>query len=93
MPPTLCNHAEKLEDISWTDLVGWEETQAVTHEDPTQVEDVDDDIARELAFYNQVIASTHNCLLCVLACCPVACLHVLLSCMPQPIYSHAQVQF
>lgn len=32
----------------------WEETQAITTEAPTQVDNVEDDLARELAFYNQV---------------------------------------
>lgn len=32
----------------------WDESQVITGEDPSQVIDVDDDLARELAFYNQV---------------------------------------
>lgn len=28
---------EKLEDIGWTEQAAWEETQAITHEDPAQV--------------------------------------------------------
>jgi hypothetical protein len=45
---------EKIEDFGWSDVVPWEETLALTGDDPTQVENVDDDLARELAFYNQV---------------------------------------
>ena len=37
----------------------WDESLVITGEDPSQVEDVDDDLARELAFYNQV-AETHT---------------------------------
>lgn len=33
---------------------GWDESLVITGTDPAQVEDVDDDLARELAFYNQV---------------------------------------
>lgn len=47
---------EKLEDIGWTDGVPWEETQAITSSAPCEVADVDDDLERELAFYNQVSA-------------------------------------
>ncbi len=45
---------DKLEDIAWTEEQAWEETQAVTGEEPTQVDNVEDDLGRELAFYNQV---------------------------------------
>jgi hypothetical protein len=45
---------EKLEDISWTEEAGWFEVQAVTATKSTTVENVDDDLSRELAFYNQV---------------------------------------
>jgi Eukaryotic rRNA processing protein EBP2 len=45
---------DKLEDISWAEDQPWEETLAITSSAPTQVEDVDDDLERELAFYNQV---------------------------------------
>jgi hypothetical protein len=48
---------EKIEDFGWSDVVPWEETLALTGEDPSQVENVDDDLARELAFYNQVCTS------------------------------------
>lgn len=45
---------DKLEDISWSTEQPWVETQVVTHAQPTVVNNVDDDLARELAFYNQV---------------------------------------
>jgi rRNA-processing protein EBP2 len=45
---------EKLEDIAWVEEQGWEESLVVTGKEPTQVADVDDDLERELAFYNQV---------------------------------------
>jgi rRNA-processing protein EBP2 len=32
----------------------WDESLVVTGDNPAQVEDVEDDLARELAFYNQV---------------------------------------
>ena len=31
------------------------ETQVITHAEATEVDNVDDDLARELAFYNQVL--------------------------------------
>lgn len=46
---------DKLEDISWTEEQPWAETLAITSTEPTQVEDVDDDLERELAFYNQAL--------------------------------------
>ena len=45
---------DKLEDIGWTEQVAWEETLALTSTAPTQVANIDDDLERELAFYNQV---------------------------------------
>jgi hypothetical protein len=45
---------EKLEDIAWAEEHGWEETQVVAAEEPTVVDNIDDDLGRELAFYNQV---------------------------------------
>ncbi len=32
----------------------WDESLVITGEDAAQVEDIDDDLSRELAFYNQV---------------------------------------
>lgn len=48
---------ERLEDIAWVADAPWDETQTITGTDPEQVEDVDDDLTRELSFYNQV----HSC--------------------------------
>ena len=45
---------EKLEDIGWTSEAAWDETLMITSNDAAQVDDVDDDLARELSFYNQV---------------------------------------
>ena len=45
---------DALEDIAWTRDAHWVETQVVSSEEPTVVEDCNDDIQRELAFYNQV---------------------------------------
>lgn len=45
---------EKLEDIAWAGDADWAESLAVTSAQPTTVEDIDDDLSRELAFYNQV---------------------------------------
>lgn len=45
---------EKLEDIGWTSEAAWEETLMITTGGKTRVDNVDDDLARELAFYNQV---------------------------------------
>lgn len=54
---------DKLEDISWTAEQPWVETQVVAHAEATQVDSVDDDLARELAFYNQV-----KCQACLTFC-------------------------
>mmetsp|Transcript_2396 Transcript_2396/g.4013 ORF Transcript_2396/g.4013 Transcript_2396/m.4013 type:complete len:361 (-) Transcript_2396:378-1460(-) len=51
---------ERLEDIGWGEQATWEETQAISHEDPTVLENVDDDIARELAFYNQALSAAQQ---------------------------------
>lgn len=51
---------EKLEDIGWTTEVVWDETLAVTSEQPTVVGNVEDDLARELAFYNQALSSAQH---------------------------------
>jgi hypothetical protein len=44
---------DKLEDIAWTGEQPWDETLAVTSSTPVQIGNVDDDLERELAFYNQ----------------------------------------
>ena len=36
----------------------WDESLVITGEDTSQVEDIDDDLSRELAFYNQVCTPT-----------------------------------
>ena len=51
---------DKLEEISWVAEQPWVESQVITHATPTEVDNVDDDLARELAFYNQV-SHTHRC--------------------------------
>lgn len=45
---------EKLDDIAWTAQAGWQDTQVITGTDAEQVEDVEDDLTRELSFYSQV---------------------------------------
>lgn len=45
---------DKLEEISWVSEQPWVESQVITQVTSTEVENVDDDLARELAFYNQV---------------------------------------
>ncbi|GFR44110.1 hypothetical protein Agub_g5272, partial [Astrephomene gubernaculifera] len=51
---------EKLEDIGWTTEVDWDETLAITTEQPTVVENVEDDLARELSFYNQALSAAQQ---------------------------------
>ena len=54
--PLVYRHDEihdKLEDIMW-DNVPWVEAQAITGTSTEQVANVDDDLERELSFYNQV---------------------------------------
>lgn len=46
---------DKLEDFAWTDQQPWIETLAITSSAPTHIESVDDDLERELAFYNQAL--------------------------------------
>lgn len=45
---------EKLEDIAWPKGLPWVVEQTIASEAPVQVEDPDDDLERELAFYNMV---------------------------------------
>jgi hypothetical protein len=49
---------DKLEDIGWTMEVDWSEHQSITAEEKTKVDNVDDDLERELAFYNQALSAT-----------------------------------
>lgn len=56
--PPIYNHEalhEKLEDIAWTEEVRWDETLAITAREVDPIEDVEDDLSRELSFYNQVV--------------------------------------
>lgn len=46
---------DKLEEMAWTDEVGWVETQVITGGSTEQLEEVEDDLQRELAFYNQAL--------------------------------------
>lgn len=45
---------EKLEDIAWPKGLPWVVDQTLTTSDPSKVEDVDNDLERELVFYNMV---------------------------------------
>ena len=45
---------DKLEDISWTESADWLETLVITSDSRPQIENVEDDLTRELAFFNQV---------------------------------------
>mgnify|MGYP001810780293 CR=1 FL=1 len=45
---------DKLEDISWSEEAAWEESLALTRAAPTAVANPENDLERELAFYNQV---------------------------------------
>lgn len=47
---------DKLEDIAWSEEQPWEESLALTSPVPTAVANAEDDLERELAFYNQVRA-------------------------------------
>ncbi|MEW5302632.1 MAG: hypothetical protein WDW38_008042 [Sanguina aurantia] len=51
---------EKLEDIGWTSEKPWEETIVIMSSDATQLKDVDDDLARELSFYNQALSAVQQ---------------------------------
>ena len=51
---------DKLEDFAWIEQQPWAETLAITTDTPTQVENVDDDLERELAFYNQALAAAKS---------------------------------
>eukprot|EP01024_Parvocaulis_polyphysoides_P074820 TRINITY_DN96518_c0_g1_i1.p1 TRINITY_DN96518_c0_g1~~TRINITY_DN96518_c0_g1_i1.p1 ORF type:complete len:306 (-),score=60.92 TRINITY_DN96518_c0_g1_i1:335-1225(-) len=49
---------DKLEDFGWSTEVGWDETLVITNEQVDTINSVDDDLERELAFYNQGLAAT-----------------------------------
>jgi len=46
---------DKLEDFAWTEHQPWVETLTITSSAPTHIDSVDDDMERELAFYNQAL--------------------------------------
>ncbi|KAJ6804108.1 putative rRNA-processing protein EBP2-like protein [Iris pallida] len=50
---------EKLEDIAWPENAGWIHKLSVGYEQPQEV-DVNDDLARELAFYTQALDGTRQ---------------------------------
>uniref|UniRef100_A0A7R9Z5E7 Uncharacterized protein n=1 Tax=Chlamydomonas euryale TaxID=1486919 RepID=A0A7R9Z5E7_9CHLO len=50
---------EKLEDISWVEDASWEDAQVITAADEIHIENIDDDLERELAFYNQALVASH----------------------------------
>ena len=55
---------------SWTEEAAWDETLALTSAAPVALQNTEDDLERELAFYNQVRCA-------VLLCCAVLCCAVL----------------
>ncbi|KAK9830655.1 hypothetical protein WJX74_000440 [Apatococcus lobatus] len=46
---------DKLEDIAWTEQAEWLETQVITSDSRPQIDNVEDDLTRELAFFNQAL--------------------------------------
>jgi len=50
---------EKLEDIAWPKNVDWMHKLTIEHDQGEKV-DVNDDLARELAFYTQVLDGTRQ---------------------------------
>lgn len=48
---------EKLEDIAWPKNIDWTQKLTINHQQPEKI-DVNDDLARELAFYTQALEST-----------------------------------
>ncbi|KAJ0963276.1 hypothetical protein J5N97_028398 [Dioscorea zingiberensis] len=51
--------AEKLEDIAWPEDVDWKHKLTVDHEQAPDI-DVEDDLAREMAFYTQALDGTRK---------------------------------
>lgn len=51
---------DKLEDVGWSEEAAWDETLALTAAEPTAVGNPEDDLERELAFYNQVRCSVEE---------------------------------
>lgn len=50
--------AEKLEAIAWPKGLPWVVEQTITSQEPSQVDDPNDDIERELAFHEMALAAT-----------------------------------
>ncbi|KAG1680383.1 hypothetical protein FOA52_015474 [Chlamydomonas sp. UWO 241] len=50
---------EKLEDIAWIQGASWADAQVITGTDNAQVDNIDDDLERELTFYNSALLATH----------------------------------
>lgn len=48
---------EKLEEIGWPDGIDWLQTLGVSYDQPGEI-DVNDDLAREMAFYTQALEGT-----------------------------------
>ncbi|KAK9862248.1 hypothetical protein WJX84_002448 [Apatococcus fuscideae] len=46
---------DKLEDIGWSEQADWLETQVITSSSRPQIDNVEDDLTRELAFFNQAL--------------------------------------
>lgn len=46
---------DKLEDIGWAEEAAWDETLALTSAAPVALQNTEDDLERELAFYNQAL--------------------------------------
>ena len=44
---------EKLNEFRWSEALPFLQTQSVTAEEEINVQDIDDDLERELSFYNQ----------------------------------------
>lgn len=51
---------DKLEDIAWSEEQPWEESLALTSPVPTAVANAEDDLERELAFYNQALEAAQT---------------------------------
>ncbi|KAL4419941.1 hypothetical protein ABPG75_007039 [Micractinium tetrahymenae] len=51
---------DKLEDIAWSEEQPWEESLALTSTAPTAVANAEDDLERELAFYNQALEAAQT---------------------------------
>ena len=52
---------DKLEDIAWSEQAEWLETQVITADSRPQIDNVEDDLTRELAFFNQVWIQIGHC--------------------------------